>query len=337
MMQWIRFVKCSLFLGLLFSVISARAEFIQSSIVIGEGANTLYGSLLIPAHKTKPAVVLILSGSGPTDRDGNSPALPGKNNGLKMLAEELVIAGFASVRFDKRGIGESFAAGMREEDLRFQTYVNDVKKWIQTLNRDARFSGVIVFGHSEGATLGLLAVQQLMQEKQSEQEGSNAVKSYVSIAGPAQSAAKILRMQLADKLPPDLAKINETILSRLEKSETVADIPAPLLALYRPSVQNYLISWFPIVPTDIIKKLTIPTAVFQGDTDIQVGVAQAIQLAQAQPKAELHIIKGMNHIMKTVPADTTLQVASYSDPNMVLDAIFLKKLIQFLKSVSMDK
>ncbi|MBC3872978.1 alpha/beta fold hydrolase [Undibacterium sp. LX15W] len=302
-----------------------HAEFIQSTITVGEGVNTLYGSVLIPGHKTKPPVVLIIAGSGPTDRDGNSPALPGKNNSLQMLAEELAIAGFASVRYDKRGVGESFAAGGAEENLRFQTYVGDVQAWIKQLSSDPRFGGVAVIGHSEGSTLGLLAVL------------DSPVLAYVSIAGPAQSAAKILRAQLASKLPADLAKINESILSSMEKSEFVKDVPAPLLALYRPSVQNYLMSWFQVVPADAIKKLAMPVAIFQGDTDIQVGVSQAVLLAQAQPKAELHVVKGMNHIMKSVPADNAQQVASYSDPNLVLDADFLKKLVAFLKKACATK
>ena len=297
----------------------AQAEFIQTTITVGEGVNTLHGSLLVPGHKAKPLVVLMIAGSGPTDRDGNSPALPGKNNSLKMLAEELAIAGFASVRYDKRGVGESFAAGGAEEDLRFQTYVADVQSWIKLLSQDARFSGVVVLGHSEGSTLGIMALQNL------------SAQAYVSVAGPGQSAAKILRMQLANKLPPDLAKMNEAILTNMEKSEYVKDVPAPLLALYRPSVQSYLMSWFPIVPADAIKKLAMPIAIFQGDTDIQVGVNQAVLLAQAQPKAEFHVIKGMNHIMKSVPAENSQQVASYSDPNLMLDGDFVKKLIAFLK------
>lgn len=318
-MRFFLFAQSCVCLLLLLVLRPVHAEFIQSTITVGEGANTLYGSLLIPGHKTKPPVVLIIAGSGPTDRDGNSPALPGKNNSLKMLAEELAIAGFASVRYDKRGIGGSFAAGGAEENLRFQTYVEDVQSWIRQLSSDTRFGGLAVIGHSEGSTLGLLAVR------------DSSVKAYASIAGPGQSAAKILRTQLANKLPADLAKINESILSSMEKSEFVKDVPAPLLALYRPSVQNYLMSWFPIVPTEAIQKLAMPVAIFQGDTDIHVSVSQAVLLAQAQPKAELHIIKGMNHIMKSVPAENSQQVASYSDPNLVLDVEFVKKLLAFLK------
>ena len=68
-------------------------------------------------------VVLLLSGSGPTDRNGNSPMLPGKNNSLLMLAEGLASNGIASLRYDKRGVGESAGAMVAEADLRFDTYV----------------------------------------------------------------------------------------------------------------------------------------------------------------------------------------------------------------------
>lgn len=297
----------------------AHAEFLKSSITSGEGANTLYGSLLIPGHKVKPPVILLISGSGPTDRDGNSPALQGKNDSLKMLAEELAIAGFASVRYDKRGIGESFAAGKSEEELRFQAYVADVQAWVKQLNADPRFSGVAIIGHSEGASVGLLAAQ------------SSDVAAYVSLAGPARSASKILRTQLQDKLPPDLLKLNETILSKLEKGELVQEIPAPLLALYRPSVQPYLISWFSVVPVEVIKTLKMPVAIFQGDTDIQVAVSEALLLSKSQPMAQLHVIKGMNHILKQVPMDLKEQVASYSNPYLYLDPSFINPLINFLK------
>ncbi|MBI3711989.1 MAG: alpha/beta fold hydrolase [Burkholderiales bacterium] len=270
-------------------------------------------------HKQKPPVVLIIAGSGPTDRNGNSAGLPGKNNSLKMLAEELAIAGIASLRFDKRGVGESRMAGLSEEDLRFQTYVADVESWLKLLIADERFSGVAVIGHSEGSTLGMLAVQNVK------------VQAYVSLAGPGQSAAKILRTQLASKLPPQLAQMNEEILSQLEKNSAVKEVPAPLLALYRPSVQPYLMSWFPIVPAEEIRRLSMPVAIFQGDTDIQVAVSEAKLLAKAQPKAELHIVPGMNHILKQVPADMQEQVASYSNPDLALDPVFVTPLVQFLK------
>lgn len=304
---------------LLVCSLPVRAEFLQLALRIGEGDQALHGSLLLPAHKQKPPVVLIIAGSGPTDRDGNSLGLPGKSNSLKMLAEELAIAGIATLRFDKRGVGESRMAGLSEEDLRFQTYVTDVESWLKLLIADERFSGVAVIGHSEGSTLGMLAVQNVK------------VQAYISLAGPGQSAATILRTQLASKLPPQLAQVSEEILGQLEKNIAVKEVPTPLLVLYRPSVQPYLMSWFPIVPSQEIRRLTMPVAIFQGDTDIQVGVGDAQLLAKALPKAELHIVRGMNHILKQVPAEMQEQIASYSNPDLSLDPVFVTPLVQFLK------
>ena len=115
------------------------------------------GELLLPnGGKTYP-VVLLIAGSGPTDMDGNSAIGNMKNNSLKFLAEGLAANGIASLRFDKRGIATSAAAGKEESLLRFEDYVNDVKGWINYLAKDKRFTGITVVGHSEGSLIGMLA------------------------------------------------------------------------------------------------------------------------------------------------------------------------------------
>ena len=73
-------------------------------------------------------------------------------------------------------------------------------------------------------------------------------RALVTIAGVAQSASKILRAQLKGKFSGEFNQVNEDILSRLERGQLVDEVPAPLLPLYRPSVQKYLISWFSVVP-----------------------------------------------------------------------------------------
>ena len=74
-------------------------------IVLETKTGKIRGTILVPESKTAVPVVLIISGSGPTDRDGNNSMM--KNNSLKMLAEELLKNNIASVRYDKRGIAES--------------------------------------------------------------------------------------------------------------------------------------------------------------------------------------------------------------------------------------
>src|SRR5258706_385656 len=98
---------------------------------------SLHSTLLLPKERAKQMpVVMFISGSGPTDRDGNSPMLPGKNNSLRMLAEGLAMNSIASLRYDKRGIGESKKAMVAEADLRFETYIDDAVAFFEQLRAD---------------------------------------------------------------------------------------------------------------------------------------------------------------------------------------------------------
>src|ERR1041385_1621262 len=151
---------------------------------------TLFGTLQRTRSDGPCPVVLLITGSGGTDRDGNSLALKGPNNSIKMLAEALAARGIASVRYDKRAIGETGKAMiiaaqkkgivLREEDLRFDSYIDDAVLWGKKLRNDARFSSLTVVGHSEGSLVGMVASQRI---------GADA---YVSIAGSGRPGHVIL-------------------------------------------------------------------------------------------------------------------------------------------------
>ena len=84
----------------------------------GAGGIELAGTLVLPMNselQKVPGVVLI-AGSGPTDRDGNNPLIPAKIDLLKQIAELLADAGIASIRYDKRGIGQSTRAPTKLAD-----------------------------------------------------------------------------------------------------------------------------------------------------------------------------------------------------------------------------
>jgi pimeloyl-ACP methyl ester carboxylesterase len=293
----------------------------EQPIALETAGGVVAGTLRLPAGEGKAPVVLIIAGSGPTDRDGNSAMIPGRNDSLRMLAEALAQAGFASVRYDKRGIGASKAAPMDESQLRFDTYVDDAAAWIAKLRADQRFSTVAVIGHSEGALIGMLAA---------ERAGAAA---YVSLAGVAEGPGALLRKQLAGKLPPPLAADNERILGALEQGKTVAEVPPALLMFYRPGIQPYLISWMRYVPTAHIAALRMPVLIVQGTTDIQVDVGQAQALKAARPDAVLAVISGMNHVLKDVPIDPQHPVASYGDPSLPLHPQLAPVIVDFLRTV----
>jgi len=289
----------------------------EAGIALDTPTGKIAGSLVLPAAAGPVPVALIIAGSGPTDRDGNSSMIPGRNDSLRMLAQALARAGIASVRYDKRGIGASAQAMQSESALRFETYIDDAAAWAARLRKDPRFSKVAVIGHSEGSLIGMVAARQA---------GADA---FVSIAGVGTPLPAVLRRQLADKLPPDLLKENERILGALERGQTVDGVPPLLAALYRPSVQPYLISQFRYVPAKRIAALSIPVLIVQGTTDIQVGVEDAQALKRANPGARLEIVEGMNHVLKMVPADGA-QLASYGDPALPLAPRLVDAVTSFL-------
>jgi pimeloyl-ACP methyl ester carboxylesterase len=283
---------------------------------------TLHSTLLLPKDTTKPMpIVLLISGSGPTDRNGNSPMLKGKNNSLLMLAEGLAANGIASLRYDKRGVGESAGAMVAEADLRLDTYVDDAMSWCEQLRKDKRFSAVIIAGHSEGSLIGMLAAKRCSAD------------GFISISGAGRSAADILRTQLAGKLSPGLATQSEAIIKNLEAGKMTENPPPELDAIYRPSVQPYMISWFRYDPAKWVAALTVPVLIVQGTTDLQVTVDDAKRLAAANPKAKLILIEGMNHVLKEVPDDRDKQIASYSNPDLRLAPEFLVGIVDFVRKV----
>lgn len=308
-------------IGLLFMATGvASAQTGEEAIALDTPSGPIAGTLQLPAAAGKPRVALIIGGSGPTDRDGNTPLIPGRNDSLKLLAVALAEEGIATVRYDKRGIAASQASGPPEAEMRFETYVEDAAAWVGKLKADPRFGSVDVIGHSEGSLVGMLAAQQA---------GATA---FVSIAGLADGAPTVMRKQLAGKLPPDLEKESERILAALEGGATVDQVPPALAGLYRPAVQPYLISWFKYVPAQRIASLTMPVLIVQGNTDMQVEVAQANALHRAKPDATLSIIPGMNHVFKHVRADAALQAAAYSDPSLPVSPLLVKAVANFLRN-----
>lgn len=288
-----------LFSGFLMASTKNDTTFVETKVTLETKTGEIFGTLTTPRNFEKIPVALIIAGSGPTDRDGNNPVM--KNNSLKILAFELSQNNIATLRFDKRGIAESKLAGGSEADLRFDDYVNDVRDWITLLKKDKRFSKVIVIGHSEGSLIGMIAA-------------TNADK-FISIAGPGQSADKILKLQLSSQ-PKGVQDLCFPILDSLKNGQVVPDVNPMLYSLFRPSVQPYMISWFKYDPQVEIQKLIIPTLIIQGTNDVQVPMEDAKYLSIANPKAKLVSINNMNHIFRIIEGDKQANLSSYNDATL---------------------
>ncbi len=239
------------------------------------------------------------------------------------MAEGLSLHGIASIRYDKRGIAASTAAGPpHESDLSFDMLVEDAAAWLRLLGAEPRFTKVIAIGHSEGALIAFLAAR------------AGGADGVVSIAGTARRFSDLLRTQLRPSLPTSLQRQNETILQTLEKGGRIAEIPPALAPLYRPSVQPYLVSLFRHDPTDILANLRIPTLIIAGAADLQVPPSDAEALKRAKPDAELLIIDGMNHVLKTVPANTPDALAAYSDPTLPVVPLLIEGVAAFVRRLA---
>lgn len=319
-------ISALLWLALAMFLIGAASPASAGSqeVRIVDGAVTLHGTLLLPAERA-PAVLLV-AGSGPTDRDGNAHLSPQRilrNDSLKLLAEGLLARGIGSLRFDKRGIAASAAPGLNEADLRFSTYVTDLRRWLALLSGQAGVTRVVLLGHSEGALIATLAAEE------------GGVAGLVALAGAGETAGVTIRRQLREGgMLPDQVRAAEHVLSSLEAGRPVADVPQGLAVLFRPSVQPYMMSWLPIDPVAEIARVPVPVLVVQGTTDLQIGVADANALAGAHKGAGLALIAGMNHVLKTAPADRSANLATYVDPALPLAPGLLDAVAGFVAEVT---
>lgn len=276
----------------------------------------IFGTLTIPANTSeKVPIALIIAGSGPTDRNGNAVQLKLNTNAYKILAEDLATEGIATLRFDKRGIGESKGAMLAEKDLRFDNYIEDVVAWVNLIKEDERFDEIFIIGHSEGSLIGMAAANKVK------------VQGFISLAGAGEPADKIVEDQLAQS---PYAVESGNIIARLKTGDTVDDISQNLLALYRPSVQPYLISWFKYDPQAELQKLEAPSLIIQGTTDLQVKTKNAEFLAAANPNAKMVIIEEMNHVLKEATENPQANMATYFNPDLPLKEGLVSHIASFI-------
>lgn len=296
---------------------AAPSGWTERDIMLGSGASALHGTLTQPEGAASVPGVLIISGSGPVDRDGNLPGVV--NNSLKLLAHGLADHGIASLRIDKRGIGASRAAGPREAELRFDTYVSDAVAWLEMMRRQPRIGRVAILGHSEGALVATLAAQR------------TTIDRLILLAGAGEPVGKGIERQLAAAdMPMQLRDITHQIITALQQKQPVPDVPPALAALFRPSVQPYLASWLPFDPAVELTRVRVPVLVVQGTTDFQITVNDAKRLVAVRPDAILTLIEGMNHVLKQAPVERTANIATYANPDLPLASELLPAMTAFL-------
>lgn len=274
-------------------------------------------ALQMPKSPTGELAILH-AGSGPTNKDGNTLG-GGQNNSLKMIAEALAEQGIATIRFDKRGIGDNTSLIAKEEDLTLDAYVKDVGAIIAYVKQDEGFNDIHLVGHSEGALIMTLAAQ------------SNDVASLITLAGAGRPVDEILIEQLTASLPINLLTEAKSALEKLKAGEKITSVSPQLQSLFRPSVQPYMMSWLKYDPQKELSNVTVPILVVQGKNDIQVTEVDANNLKAANENAILRYFENMNHVLKDVEKDQAKNIASYSNPDLPLTSGLIEEMTTFIK------
>lgn len=301
-------VSALIALALTGRVSASTEEFLEAPGPKGQ----LKGTLLAPdasgAHKAP--MVLIIPGSGPTDRDGNNP-LGVKAATYRLLAEALAAKGVSSLRIDKRGMFASSAAIPDANCVTISDYADDLRAWVSVAKAHTGLSCVWVLGHSEGGLVALAAAQQPQD-----------LCGLILVAASGRPFGEVLREQLnANPANAPLLKDAEVAIAMLERGERVdvAAMHPALQQLFAPVVQGFLISTMKLSPAALIRAYQGPVLVLQGGKDLQVGVEDARRLGQANSRAKVVIFTDVNHVLKAVAGNTrAANYATYADPSLPL-------------------
>ncbi len=284
---------------------TAPAVAVESPYTIHSGARELGGTLTLPRGATgRIPVAVIIAGSGPTDRNGNS--LMGiKPNSYAQLAWRLAVRGIATLRYDKRGMpGTKGTFDMTKMTL--DDYASDARVAAESLAHDARFSRVVLLGHSEGSSLAFIAAR-----------AGAPVAGVISVSGLGRPLGVVMREQLARQFDSATLVRYDTAMALYLGGTQPQDVPPELAPLFVPINRSFLKSLALFDPPAAIRAVRQPVLIVQGGRDLQVTVADAERLHAAKPEAQLVIVPLANHVLKQT-TDTTLrgQRPTYQNPTV---------------------
>lgn len=269
----------------------------------------LKGTMLAPAAGGAP-MVLIIPGSGPTDRNGNNP-LGVRAATYRLLAEGLAQRGIGTVRIDKRGMFGSRTAVADGNAVTIGDYATDTESWIAAIRKQTGVPCVWVLGHSEGGLVALASAQ-----------NAPDICGLVLVSAAGRPLGEVLREQIRSN--PANAPIIDQAMAAIDSLEAgkhvdVSTMNPALMPLFAPQVQGFLISVFSYDPAKLIAAVNKPVLILQGKRDMQVSVADAERLKQAAPAAKLVLLDDTNHVLKTVTSDDRrANGATYANPRLPL-------------------
>lgn len=265
------------------------------------------GGMLLLADAPDAPLVIIHPGSGPTDRDGNSP-LGIRAASYQRLAEALRDKGVSTLRVDKRGMFSSRMATADPNAVTIDDYAGDLNAWAKWVRATTGRSCVWVLGHSEGGLSAMAAAR------------DPQFCGVLLVAAPGRRLGEVMREQFrANPMNAPILDSALATLDTLEKGGTVdvTKLHPALAQLFAPAVQPFLIDLLGRDPAAMVAAIDKPVLILNGARDIQVSEADARALAAAKPDATLVILPAVNHVLKRVDSDDrAANIATYSDSSL---------------------
>jgi pimeloyl-ACP methyl ester carboxylesterase len=294
---------------------AATSDAAETPVHVGQGAHTLYGSLITPAQQTSGAAVVIINGSGPGDRNGDDPKDGEKAHSTQLLALALAERGIASVRYDKRGQFESAAAG---DPASIDVLASDAADWAKFLGKQPGVRCVVLLGHSEGALVATLAARK------------TRLCGVVLVSGTSRNLGDLILDQvgLAHLSEADTAKLRQMIAD-VRAGKPLQDVPHQYAGVFGPDALPFTRSEISLDPVAALAKVKVPVLVVQGDNDLQVKVEDAERLAAAKGVKPV-IIPGMNHVLKLAPTKMVGNFLTYANPNLPLAPGLVEPIAEFV-------
>lgn len=271
------------------------------------------GTLTTPKNANNLNLVILIAGSGPTDRDGNQNFL--KSDALKKLALGLTENNIAVFRYDKR-IVKQIRKGNVDNNMLFDDFVTDATSAIDHFKESNRFKKIYVAGHSQGSLVGLLA-------------SKDKVDGFISLAGAGQPIDLVIMEQIA-KTAPMFTEEAQKVFNVLKEGKTTKEYPPALASLFNETVQPFISNWMQYNPQEEIKKLEMPILIINGTKDLQVTEEEAKLLKEASPHATLAIITKMNHILVPIEGGDLENSKSYNEAFRPLSTELIETIVEFI-------
>ena len=268
----------------------------DEQVVLEPATEALRGSLRLPGEGRQPAA-LLLPGSGPIDRDGDAPGMP---LSIQLaLAEGLAEMGIASLRYDRRGVGDGTdwrAVGLDEN-------TSDAARALQFLARHPQVDPdrIVVIGHSEGS---LHALRLAVAEQH--------VAAAVLLSAPARPGGDVLLWQ-AGQVEPGLPKPAKAVI-RLARIDLTAKtraahekLRATTSDIARINGAKVNAKWFREFldddPREDLRLLTVPVLALTGTADLQTPPADLDVIAElSRGPVDVRRPEGISHLLRRDPS-----------------------------------